>query len=171
VGWALLSATVRPLTETDLNRVSEIFAWYALNSVATFAEDPRSDQEWRNLRAALAGRGLPFLIAEADDDILGYAYAAPWRSRPAYRHTVEDSVFVAPGLTGQGIGRRLLTDLVAASTAAGARQMIAVIADTNDDASVRLHAACGFHRAGRLSAVGYKHGQWIDTLLMQRSLT
>jgi L-amino acid N-acyltransferase YncA len=170
VGRAFLSTTVRPLTDADLDRVSEIFGWYALNSMATFAESPRSDQQWCNLRAALTDRGLPFLVAEADGDILGYAYAAPWRSGPAYRHTVEDSVFVAPGLTGQGIGRRLLTDLVAASAAAGARQMIAVIADTSDDASVRLHAACGFRRAGRLSAVGYKHGQWIDTLLMQRSL-
>jgi L-amino acid N-acyltransferase YncA len=171
VGWAFLSATVRPLADADLDRVSEIFGWYALNSVATFAEGPRSDQEWRNLRAALAGRDLPFLVAEADGDVLGYAYAAPWRSRPAYRHTVEDSVFVAPGMTGQGIGRRLLTDLLAAAAAAGARQIVAVIADTGDDASARLHAACGFCWAGRLSAVGYKHGQWIDTLLMQRSLT
>jgi L-amino acid N-acyltransferase YncA len=170
VGWAFLSVTVRPLIDADLERVDEIFGWYALNSVATFAEGRRSEQEWRDLRAALAGRGLPFLVAQADGIINGYAYAAPWRSGPAYGHTVEDSVFVAPEVTGQGIGRRLLTDLLAASAAAGARQMIAVIADTSDDASVRLHAACGFRLSGRLSAVGYKHGKWIDTLLMQRTL-
>jgi L-amino acid N-acyltransferase YncA len=162
---------VRPLTDADLDQVSEIFGWYALNSVATFAEGRRSDQEWQVLRAVLADRGLPFLVAEADGVIAGYAYAAPWRSRPAYRHTVENSVFVAPGRTGRGIGRALLTDLMAASALAGARQMIAVIADTGDDASERLHAACGFHRVGHLSAVGYKHGRWIDTLLMQRSLS
>jgi L-amino acid N-acyltransferase YncA len=170
VEWAFLSGTVRPLTDADLDRVSEIFAWYAVNSVATFAADRRSDEAWRDLRAALADRGLPFLVAEADGVIAGYSYAAPWRSGRAYRHTVEDSVFVAPGLTGHGIGRRLLTDLMAASASAGAREMIAVIADTSDDASVRLHAACGFRHAGRLSAVGYKHGRWIDTLLMQRTL-
>jgi L-amino acid N-acyltransferase YncA len=170
VGWAFLSVTVRPLTDADLKRVDEIFGWYAANSVATFAEGRRCEQDWRDLRAVLAGRGLPFLVAEADGVILGYAYAAPWRSGPAYGHTVEDSVFVAPGLTGQGIGRRLLTGLLAASAAAGVRQMIAVIADTGEDASVRLHAACGFRQAGRLSAVGYKHGKWIDTLLMQRTL-
>jgi L-amino acid N-acyltransferase YncA len=168
--WAFLSVTVRPLRDADLGQLSAIFAWYAVNTVATFAERPRSDQEWQDLRAALADRGLPFLVGEADDVIAGYAYAAPWRSRPAYRHTVEDSVFVAPGRTGQGIGRLLLTDLLAASALAGPRQMIAVIADTGDDASVRLHARCGFRQAGRLSAVGYKHGRWIDTLLMQRSL-
>ncbi len=170
MGWAFLNATVRPLTDADLDRVSEIFGWYAVNSAATFAEGRRSDREWRDLRAVLTDRGLPFLVAEADGVILGYAYAAPWRSTPAYRHTVEDSVFVAPGLTGQGTGRMLLTDLLAASAAAGARQMIAVIADTGEDASVRLHAAFGFRPVGRLSAVGYKHGRWIDTLLMQRSL-
>jgi L-amino acid N-acyltransferase YncA len=170
VGWAFLSGTVRPVTVADLDRVSEIFGWYALNSAATFAEDRRSDHEWRDLRAALTHRGLPFLVAEENGVIVGYAYAGPWRSTPAYRLTAEDSVFVAPGLTGQGIGRRLLTDLLAASAAAGVRQMIAVIADTGDDASVRLHAACGFRAVGRLLGVGYKHGQWIDTLLMQRSL-
>jgi L-amino acid N-acyltransferase YncA len=161
---------VRPLTAADMDQVSEIFAWYAINSVATFAEGRRSDREWQDLRAVLADRGLPFLVAESDGVIAGYAYAAPWRSRPAYRHSVEDSVFVATGRTGQGIGRALLTDLLAASGAAGARQMIAVIADTGDDASARLHVGCGFREAGRLSAVGYKHGRWIDTLLMQRSL-
>jgi L-amino acid N-acyltransferase YncA len=161
---------VRPLTDADLDQVSEIFAWYAINSVATFAEGPRSDREWQDLRAILADRGLPFLVAESDGAIAGYAYASPWRSRPAYRHSVEDSVFVAPGRTGQGVGRALLTHLLAASAAAGARQMIAVIADTGDDASERLHARCGFRQAGHLSAVGYKHGRWIDTLLMQRSL-
>jgi L-amino acid N-acyltransferase YncA len=161
---------VRPLTDGDLDQVSEIFAWYAVNSVATFAEGRRSDLEWHDLRAVLADRGLPFLVAESDGLIAGYAYAAPWRSRPAYRYSVEDSVFVATGRTGQGIGRALLTGLLAGSAAAGARQMIAVIADTGDDASARLHAACGFRQAGRLSAVGYKHGRWIDTLLMQRSL-
>jgi L-amino acid N-acyltransferase YncA len=109
-------------------------------------------------------------VAETDGAIVGYAYAGPWRRKPAYRSTAEDSVFVAPGRTGLGIGRRLLTELLAACAEARLRQVIAVIADTGDQASVALHLACGFTHAGRLTEVGFKHGRWIDTLLMQRAL-
>jgi L-amino acid N-acyltransferase YncA len=150
--------------------VREIFGWYAVNSVTTFEEVPRPEQEWQDLSATLAALGLPFLVAEADGVVAGYAYAGPWRSKPAYRHTVEDSIFIAPELTGRGLGRQLLTSLLSASASAGARQMIAVIADTGDDASASLHQAFGFAPVGRLTGVGYKHGRWIDTLLMQRSL-
>jgi len=170
VGQAGLSVCIRRLAATDVSEVGQIFGWYAANTVATFEEHPRPDEQWHELASALADLGLPFLVAEAEGEVIGYAYAGPWRRKPAYRHTVEDSVFVAPGRTGHGIGRRLLTELVTASAAAGARQMIAVIADTGDEASSRLHAACGFTTAGLLTAVGYKHGRWIDTLLMQRSL-
>ncbi len=98
-------------------------------------------------------------MADADGSIAGYAYAGPWRRKPAYRATVEDSIFIAPGHTGQGIGRLLLTELLTACAAAGARQVIAVIADSAAEASVRLHESCGFAHAGRLADVGYKHGQ------------
>ncbi|HXW45269.1 MAG TPA: GNAT family N-acetyltransferase [Streptosporangiaceae bacterium] len=170
MGRAALSATIRTLGPADLSSVSEIFGWYAVNSVATFEEAPRPLNEWHALHAALDELGLPFLVAEQDGMVAGYAYAGPWRRKPAYRHTVEDSVFIAPQLTGRGIGRQLLAGLLTASASAGARQMIAVIADTGDDASVGLHAAFGFAHVGRLTAVGYKHGRWIDTLLMQRQL-
>lgn len=170
MGWGRLNVTVRQLEVEDVASISEIFGWYAVNSMVTFEETPRSDSSWDELRAATASRGLPFLVAEADGTVCGYAYAAPWRSKPAYRHTVEDSVFIAPGLIGHGIGRRLLTQLLTAAAAAGARQMVAVIADTGDAASTGLHEACGFAPAGRLRSVGYKHGQWIDTVLMQRGL-
>jgi len=109
-------------------------------------------------------------VAETGGVIAGYAYAGPWRRKPAYRLTVENSVFVAPGLTGAGIGRQLLTELLAQCAEAGLRQVIAVIADSGDPASAGLHRACGFTEAGRLTDVGYKHGRWIDTLLMQRTL-
>jgi phosphinothricin acetyltransferase len=109
-------------------------------------------------------------VAEAEGAIVGYACAGPWRRKPAYRSTVEDSVFVAPGRTGLGIGRRLLTDLLAACADARLRQVIAVIADSGEEASVALHLACGFSHAGRLTEVGFKHGRWIDTVLMQRAL-
>jgi L-amino acid N-acyltransferase YncA len=103
--------------------------------------------------------------------VIGYAYAGPWRRKPAYRATVEDSIFVAPGRTGLGVGRRLLPELLSACSGAGARQVIGVIADSPEAAaSVRLHEACGFAHAGRLTDVGFKHGQWIDTLLMQLTL-
>lgn len=138
--------------------------------MTTFEEAPRLESDWNALRDQLGELGLPFLVAEADGAVAGYAYAGPWRRKPAYRATVEDSIFVAPGRAGRGIGKSLLTELMARCVSAGARQMIAVIADSGAEASVALHATCGFSQAGRLADVGYKHGQWISTLLMQRAL-
>ena len=162
-----LNVIARPALPADLSRVSDIFGWYTLNSVATFEEAPRSEADWARLAAELADLGLPFLVAEADGAVAGYAYAQPWRRKPAYRATVEDSIFIEPGLTGRGIGRLLLTELLTACAAAGARQVVAVIADSGAEPSVALHESCGFTHAGRLADVGYKHGQWIGTLLMQ----
>jgi L-amino acid N-acyltransferase YncA len=164
-----LSLFVRQATAADLSTVAEIFGWYATHSAATFEEAPRPVHQWRELHDLLTELGLPFLVADADGEVAGYAYAAPWRQKPAYRYTVEDSIFVAPGMAGRGAGRELLGRLLPATTAAGARQVIAVIADTGDPASVRLHERFGFRPAGQLTAVGYKHGRWIDTLLMQYS--
>jgi len=155
---------------TDLSRVGEIFGWYAENSVATFEETPRTVTAWKELHDTVTDLGLPFLVAEADAEVAGYAYVGPWRQKPAYQHTVEDSVFIAPGMTGRGAGRALLGLLLPAAAAAGARQVIAVIADTGNPASARLHDAFGFRHAGVLVSVGFKHGRWIDTLLMQRTL-
>lgn len=163
-----LSTLVRSATAADLAAVAGIFAWYADHTVATFEETPRTGREWAELSVLLEGLGLPFLVAEADGEVAGYAYASPWRGKPAYRHTVEDSVFVARGRTGLGLGRLLLGELLDACARIGARQMIAVIADTGEPQSAALHEALGFSAAGRLKAVGYKHGRWIDTLLMQR---
>jgi len=168
MGGTSLTAVIRRLRPADIPPVSEIFGWYAQHTVVTFEESPRPGQEWAELSVLLADLGLPFLVAELDGSVAGYAYAGPWRRKPAYRHTVEDSVFVAPALTGRGIGRQLLSELLAACGTAGVRQMIAVIADTGDPASIGLHSAFGFTAAGRLKAVGYKHGRWVDTVLMQR---
>lgn len=170
MGQAQLNVIVRPATAADLGAVGEIFGWYAENSAATFEESPRTGACWSQHATELAELGLPFLVADAGGTVAGYAYAAPWRRKPAYRATAEDSVFIAPGRTGQGIGRRLLTELLAACTDAGLRQVIAVIADTGEPASAALHRACGFADTGLLKAVGFKHGRWIDTLLMQREL-
>jgi L-amino acid N-acyltransferase YncA len=166
-----LNVTIRAATAADLTAVGQIFGWYAVNSAATFEDAPRSTADWLTLHDELTALGLPFLVADADGTVAGYAYAGPWRRKAAYRATVEDSVFIAPRQTGRGLGRRLLTDLLTACAQAGARQVIAVIADSADaPASVRLHESCGFRPAGRLESVGFKHGRWIDTMLLQRSL-
>ena len=160
---------VRTAAPADAEQVAAIFAHY----VATLVEEvaPTADQ-WRQRLADRAARDLPFLVAEADGDgsVCGFAYASPWRPKPAYRHTVEDTVYLSPDCTGRGIGTALLSGLLAGCAAAGARQVIAVIADTGSDASAALHRRLGFAEAGRLSAVGRKHGRWIDTLLMQKEL-
>jgi L-amino acid N-acyltransferase YncA len=161
---------VRRLLPADLRPVADIFGWYAVNSVATFEEAPRSDADWSALMMELDELGLPFLVAEADGAIAGYAYAGPWRRKPAYRATVEDSIFISPQYTGRGVGRLLLTHVLTSCAAARVRQVIAVIADSEAEASVRLHESCGFMHAGRLADVGYKHGNWISTLLMQREI-
>ena len=161
---------VRAAVPADLEQVAAIHAHYVRTSVATFEEIPPAAADWRHRLDDLAGRNLPFLVAEADTVIGGYAYAAPWRPKPAYRHTVEDTVYVSPAHAGHGIGSALLGALLTGCEQAGARQVIAVIADTGSDASAALHRRFGYTQAGRLRGVGRKHGRWIDTILMQREL-
>jgi L-amino acid N-acyltransferase YncA len=161
---------VRAAVPADAERVAAIFAHYVTSSVATFEEVAPTAGQWRQRLTDRAARKLPFVVAEADGSVCGYAYASPWRPKPAYRYTVEDSVFLAPGRTGRGIGSALLGTLLAGCAAAGARQVIAVIADTGSDASAALHRRFGFTQAGLLAGVGRKHGRWIDTLLMQKDL-
>ena len=166
---------VRAAVPADAEAVAAIFAHYVTTSVATFEEVAPAAADWRQRPADRAAGNLPFLVAEdvlaeSGGAVCGYAYASPWRPKPGYRHTVEDSVFLAPGCTGRGIGSALLGSLLAGCAAAGARQVIAVIADTGSDASAALHRRFGFTQAGLLSGVGRKHGRWIDTLLMQKEL-
>lgn len=163
---------VAPATPADLERVADIFAHYVWNTAVTFEQTPPTVADWHRRLADLADLGLPFLVARADGEVAGYAYAAPWRRKPAYRHTVEDSVYLATGRTGQGLGRGLLGELLTRCGQAGARQVVAVIADAGADsaASIALHRSFGFAHAGRLTGVGHKHGRWIDTVLMQRDL-
>ncbi|WP_432872965.1 N-acetyltransferase family protein [Microbispora rosea] len=166
----LHEAVIRPAVPADLNAVAEIFTYYVSQTVITFEQTPPTVAEWRRRLDDLAGRGLPFLVADLDGDVAGYAYASPWRPKPAYRHTVEDSIYLAPGWTGRGLGSALLGALVDRCAQANLRQVIAVIADTGSDASTALHKRFGFTHVGRLTGVGYKHGRWIDTVLMQRTL-
>jgi L-amino acid N-acyltransferase YncA len=171
---------VRAAVPADAEPVAAIFAHYVATSVATFEEVAPTAADWRRRLGELAARNLPFLVAEAGvagggvggggGFVCGFAYASPWRPKSAYRHTVEDTVYLSPGCTGRGIGSALLGTLLAGCAAAGARQVIAVIADTGSDASAALHRRFGFTQAGLLSGVGRKHGLWIDTLLMQKEL-
>jgi L-amino acid N-acyltransferase YncA len=162
---------IRPASPDDIDAVSEIYAHHVRTGVATFELTPPDRSEWvRRLRAVTAD-GLPFLTATLDGDVAGYAYCSPWKTRPAYRHTVEDSVYVAPHAAGRGVGGRLLDALLAECSRSGIREVIAVIVDADGAASLALHRNRGFADAGRLTAVGFKHGRWLDTLLLQRSLT
>jgi L-amino acid N-acyltransferase YncA len=161
---------IRAAGPADAEQVAAIFAHYVATSVATFEEVAPTAADWPRRLDELTARELPFLVAEDGRDVCGFAYASPWRPKPAYRHTVEDTVYLSPGYTGRGIGSALLGGLLAGCAAAGARQVIAVIADTGSDASAALHRRFGFTHAGRLSGVGRKHGRWIDTVLMQKDL-
>jgi L-amino acid N-acyltransferase YncA len=162
---------VRAVAPGDLTVVAGIFAHYVHSSVATFEETPPAAGDWARKARDLAAAGLPFLVIEADGELAGFAYASPWRPKPAYRYTVEDTIYLAPDRTGQGLGRVLLEALLTRCANAGVHQVVAVIADTGSDASAALHRRHGFTYAGRLTAVGRKHGRWIDTVLFQRDLT
>ena len=161
---------IRLSREDDLPTIQAIYAHHVLHGLASFEEAPPDIPELARRRADVLVRGLPWLVAEADGTVAGYAYAGPYRARPAYRFTLEDSVYIAPALAGRGIGRALLTSLLGLCEAAGCRQMVAVIGDSANAASIGLHRACGFRDVGSLRAVGFKHGRWVDTVLMQRAL-
>jgi phosphinothricin acetyltransferase len=161
---------VRRTTSEDLEAIGAIYAHHVQTGVATFELTAPDAAEWQRRLQAVTAAGLPFLTATLDDRIAGYAYCGPWKSRPAYRHTVEDSIYVAPDAAGRGIGGLLLDALLVDCARAGVREVIAVIVDAEGDASLALHRNRGFTDAGRLTAVGFKHGRWLDTVLLQRSL-
>lgn len=161
--------TVRPAITDDLPVIAAVYAHYVASSVASFEIDAPDVDEWARRFATITERDLPFLVAERDGAVAGYAYCTPWKERPAYRATVEDSVYVAPWALGAGCGTELLTALLERCRSIGVREVIAVIADSGDPASTGLHRRLGFREAGRLVRVGYKHDRWIDTVLLQWS--
>jgi L-amino acid N-acyltransferase YncA len=162
---------IRVVTAADLEAVASIFGHYVRTSVVTFETTPPTVEHWHQVLDDVTNRGLPFLACERAGRVVGYAYAAPWRAKQAYQHTVESTVYLAADHVGRGLGRPLLSELLRCCEHVGVAQVIAVIADSGDPASVALHRACGYTEAGRLRGVGRKHGRFIDTVLMQRDLT
>lgn len=161
---------IRPSSDGDIPAIAGIYAPYVTDSVATFEEDVPDNDEWRLRMSAITDRGLPFLVAELDGQVIGYAYAGAWKTRTAYRHTVENSIYLAPGHSRRGIGRTLLTALVEECERIGIRQIIAVIADTGRPGSPELHRSLGFTDRGTLTKIGRKHERWIDVRLLQLEL-
>lgn len=164
------NVVIRPSREADMPAVHRIYAHHVMHGFGSFEEEPPDLAELMRRRAEYLSRRLPYLVAEVDNRIVGYAYAGPWRTRTAYRYTVENSIYVDPAHTGGGIGRRLMAELIAQCTALGFRQMIAVIGDSANTSSIKLHEAMGFVLAGNLRSVGRKRGRWLDSVMMQRAL-
>jgi len=162
--------SIRPATPADLRGIAAIYAEAVLNGTASFEIEPPSEAEMGRRMAALLNGGYPYVVAEHAGAVLGYGYAGPYRQRPAYGSTVEDSIYLAVEARGKGIGGGLLKRLIAESEARGFRQMIAVIGDSGHAASIRLHEAAGFVTVGTFKDVGYKFGRWLDSVLMQRAL-
>lgn len=162
---------VRPSAEGDIGAIAAIYGHHVLHGTGSFETEPPNEDDMRRRRADVLARGLPYLVAEGSDGvILGYAYASAYRPRAAYRNTAENSVYVRHDVNGRGIGRLLLQELLTQCEALGVRQMVAVIGDSANLASVRLHEAFGFRLVGTLRSVGRKHSRWLDTVLLQRAL-
>jgi len=166
-----MTLAIRPAKTSDIPAITRIYAHAVEHGTASFELTPPDESEMARRMSDLTGKGYPYIVAEIDGVFAGYAYAGPYRVRPAYRLTVENSVYIAPAIQRRGVGRALLEALIEASAAGGFRQMIAVIGDsTKQAASIGLHEALGFRHVGILEHVGFKHGRWLDSVLMQRAL-
>lgn len=162
---------VRAATLADMPRVTAIYRHAVMEGTATYELDPPDENEMASRFRTLESGGFPWLVAESGGDILGYAYAGPFRARPAYRFIVEDSIYLAPDAQGLGTGRRLLAALIDSVREKGFRQLVAVIGDGHEkSASVKVHERLGFVHSGVLKGSGYKHGRWLDTVFMQLPL-
>jgi phosphinothricin acetyltransferase len=161
---------VRDARDDDMGAVQAIYAHHVLHGTASFEEDPPPLAEMQRRRGDVLARGLPYLVAEIDGRVVGYSYATPYRARSAYRFSIENSVYVDHARQRLGVGRALLTELIARCERGDWRQMIAIIGDSAQAASIGLHASVGFRHVGTLQSVGIKFGRWLDTVLMQRAL-
>jgi phosphinothricin acetyltransferase len=165
-----MTVIIRESTEADLPAITAIYAHAVRTGTASFEYDPPDTAEMASRRADVLGKGFPYLVAEQDGIVAGYAYANTYRARPAYRFSVEDSIYIAPAHQGAGIGRQLLAALLQRCEALGLRLVVAVIGDSATLSSIRLHASCGFTHAGALPNVGWKHGRWLDSVFMVRAI-
>ncbi|MFP7760857.1 GNAT family N-acetyltransferase [Marisediminicola sp. LYQ134] len=162
---------IREVTPADLPDIRAIYNHYVANSTVTFDETPMTLRELKLKYAQLGKLGLPFIVAVSPTGhVLGYAYVFPWKTKAAYRFTVENSIYLGPAATGKGLGKALMAELIARSKAAGLKEIVAVIADRGADASIRLHEAFGFKQIGHMGKVGFKFERWLGTVLMQKSL-
>lgn len=164
------AVVVRDAREADMSAVQNIYAHHVLHGLASFEEAAPTVADMISRRESVLQLGLPYLVAEMDGRVVGYSHASVYRPRPAYRHTIEDSVYVQDGLAGHGVGRALLAMLIQRCEVGPWRQMLAVIGDSGNVASIGLHRSQGFKRIGTLDAVGFKFGHWVDSVLMQRPL-
>jgi L-amino acid N-acyltransferase YncA len=162
--------SLRPAALSDIPAITRIYGHAVRHGTASFEYDPPAEAEMTRRMRALLDAGYPYLVAEIDGVVMGYAYAGPYRTRPAYRYTVENSVYIAPDAHRRGIGRALLDQLITESEGRGYRLMIAVIGDSAQTPSIELHRAAGFKLVGAFEAVGYKFDRWLDSVLMQRPL-
>lgn len=165
-----LPLLIRPSTDADLPAITRIYGHAVLHGTGTFELEAPDEATMAQRRADVLGKGLPWLVAERDGQVLGYAYANHFRPRRAYRFCLEDSIYLDEGARGHGVGRLLLAELMAQCEARGARQMLAVIGDSANGGSIGVHRACGFEDAGVFKAAGWKFERWLDVVLMQRSL-
>jgi len=161
---------IRDSRDGDLEAIHAIYAHHVRTGLGSFEEVPPDVEELRRRRGLILADRLPYLVAEADGRIAGYAYAGRYRPRSAYRFSVEDSIYVAPDAQRRGVGRLLLQELIERCTRAGYRQMIAVIGDSANHSSIGVHAAAGFAQVALMPAIGFKFGRWVDSVMMQRAL-
>jgi len=166
----MIAGVIRAARPADVPAITRIYAQVVKHGTATFEIEPPSEAEMARRQRDLLADGYPFLVAEVDDLVAGYAYAGSYRARPAYRWCIEDSIYLAPQFRRQGLGAALLRRLVEDAAARGFRQMVAVIGDSAQIPSIAVHARAGFTHVGTLRSVGFKQGRWLDTVLMQRPL-
>ncbi len=165
-----MTLSLRPATLNDIAAITAIYGYQVKNGTASWELTPPNRDEMRKRMSAILDAGYPYLVSEVNGVVLGYSYASSYRPRPGYRFTCENSVYVDPSQQRKGIAKLLLTELIARCAAQGLRQMIAVIGDSENAASIRLHESVGFVRVGLLPNIGYKFDRWLDSVIMQRAL-
>jgi phosphinothricin acetyltransferase len=161
---------IRPSTDTDIPAITAIYAHHVLHGTGTFETDPPSEQDMAARRSDVLSKNLPYLVVEDETGVLGFAYCNWFKPRPAYRYSAEDSIYLAPSARGKGLGKLLLTELMAQAERRGVRKLIAVIGDSANQGSVGLHKVCGFNHVGLLANCGWKFDRWLDVVLMDKTI-